>query len=79
MCFDESGLLGRIAQRIAQPLDGVVETLFKIDKGVGGPDLALQFFAGDKFTRMFEQDLQDVEGLVLEPNLKAVLADLAAA
>ena len=73
----ESGLFGRIAQRIAQLPDAVVQTLFKIDEGVGGPNLALKFIAGDEFSGMFQQDLQDVERLVLKPDPKAVLADFA--
>jgi hypothetical protein len=79
MGLDESGLLGGIAQRIAQPLDGVVQTLFKIDKGIGGPDLALQLFASDQLSWMFQKDLKDAKRLVLKSDPGTVLANLAVA
>jgi hypothetical protein len=32
-------------------------------EGVGGPQTLLQFFAGYQFTRVLQQDGQDLEGL----------------
>jgi hypothetical protein len=48
--FDETRIVGGIAERIAEALDGGIEAMLKIDEGVSGPELALQFFAGDELT-----------------------------
>ena len=52
MCLNKSGFFSRIPKRVAQFLDGVVQSLFKVNICVGGPNLALQFFSGDQFSMM---------------------------
>jgi hypothetical protein len=46
--FDETGIVGGIAERVSETLDGGIEAMIEVDEGFGRPELALQFFAGDK-------------------------------
>jgi hypothetical protein len=74
--FNVSRSLSRIAQRIPETPDGAVEALVELDKSVGWPDAVLEFIAGDDPTRLFEQNAEDLEGLVLESDTRAVFAEL---
>src|SRR6266446_4195607 len=76
-CLNKSGRFGRVAQSLPKPLNSVVETMVKIDKGVGGPDSLLQFFAGDDLTRLFQQDLQNLKRLFLELELDPFLTQFS--
>ena len=75
--FNKAGGLGGVAQGFPQPLDGVVKTVVEIDKGVGGPDLLLQFFAGDGLTGTLQKNLEDLERLLLEFDLRALFPQFA--
>jgi hypothetical protein len=48
--------------------------MVKVNESVRGPKSGPKLLAGDDLTRILEQDGQDLEGLVLELDLLAVLA-----
>src|SRR2546429_9810194 len=64
--FDETGVFCRVAQGVAETLDGGVETVVEIDKGVGWPQAGAEGFACDDLARALKEDGQKPEGLVLE-------------
>ena len=74
--FNEPWIVGGIVQRLAQFLDGVVQALVEIHEGIGRPDSFLEFFAGNHFTGMLEENLEDLKGLNLEFEAYPVLAQL---
>ena len=53
--------------------------MLEIHKGVGGPELLVQFLARDDLAGMREQHRQDLKGLFLDFDLQAVLAQLGGA
>jgi ribosomal protein S15P/S13E len=50
--------------------------LIKVNEGVSRPDSLPQFVAANQLTRLFQQDLQNLKGLVLELDLDTLLAQL---
>ena len=71
---DEARVIGGVAQRLPDLLDGGVESLIEFHKGIGGPELALQFLTGDQLARPSQQNSQDLKGLFLEFDLAALPA-----
>jgi hypothetical protein len=63
--LDESRIVGRIAQHFAQPLDGHVQSVVKVNKGVCWPESGMQFLAGDDLVWVLEKLEQDLKRLVL--------------
>jgi hypothetical protein len=61
--LDESWLLGGIAERLAQAVYGGIQAMLKIAEGIAWPELLLQLFAGDQFSRPTEQRRQNVKRL----------------
>ena len=61
-------------KRFPQPLDGIVDAVIEIDEGVGRPHSLAKFFAGYNVPWVFQQNLQDLERLFLQPDLRSVLA-----
>ena len=59
--LDEARFVGRILQRIAQPLHRVVQALLEVNESVCRPDLLLQFVAGNDLARMLQQHLQNLQ------------------
>ncbi len=76
--LDVAWRFGRIAKRLAQPLDGVVKTLLEVNKRVGRPDPLLQLIPGDDLARVLKQRLQDLKRLFLEFDLGALFVQLCA-
>ena len=74
--LDVAGFVGRLAQRVAQLLDGAVQAGVEINKSVAGPKLLVQFLACHDLAGMLEQEREHLEGLVLELQPNAVLAQL---
>jgi len=64
--FDETGVFCRVAQGVAETLDGGVETVVEIDKGVGWPQAGAEVFACDDLAGALKEHGQNPEGLVLE-------------
>jgi hypothetical protein len=73
--FNEVGALGVVIQRRPQPLHGIVQSLFKVNKRVGRPKVLLQFFPGDSLARTLQQHDQDVDRLPLQPDLHPLFAE----
>src|SRR5579864_2997706 len=75
--LDETWPLRRIIEREPQFLDGVVETMVKIDKRVGGPDALLKLPTRHNFAGILHEDPQDMEGLLLQSDLQPVFAQFS--
>jgi len=67
--------LGGVAEHFAQAVDGFLERRFVIDEGIPRLKAFAQFFARHDFLGMFQQDLQNLEGLAREPLPHAGLAN----
>ena len=75
--FDEAGTLGGVPERITDLVDRLVEPMAKIHEGICGPQPLLKVFAPDDLAGVLEQHRQDLEGLLLKPDLQAALAQFA--
>src|SRR4029078_2930563 len=75
--LDEAGTLGGVPERITDLVDRLVEPMAKIHEGVCGPQPLLKVFAPDDLAGVLEQHRQDLEGLLLKPDLQAALAQFA--
>jgi hypothetical protein len=73
----EPWTLGGIAQRVAQAVDGSIDAVVYIYKGVRRPKFFPELFPGDDLTWMFEQKSEDLKRLLLEFDLHPLLAQLA--
>jgi hypothetical protein len=54
--FDESRVIGNIAQRMAKLLQCTVQTEIDINKSVGWPESLAEFFPCDHLTRTLQKD-----------------------
>jgi len=72
--FDEHWSVRRFAQSIAQPLDGSIESMIKIDEGVRRPEPIAQFVTGNHFPGMLQKQAKNAERLLLEFELDSILA-----
>jgi hypothetical protein len=61
-CLNELRVLGVITQGPAQFLDGSVSTVFKVNEGVGRPELLLELLPRYHFTRPVKEDGENLEG-----------------
>jgi hypothetical protein len=61
-CLDKAGALRRVAQHFANLVNGRVEVVIDINKGVG-PEALLQLLAGDDFAMLLEQNDEYLESL----------------
>ena len=69
----KTGLLGGIAEGLAELGDGGVQAPLEIHEGVGGPEAVAELFAGDQLAGGLEERLEDAERLILEPDAQPVL------
>ena len=74
-CLDKHRSVRRFTERIAQPFDGGIKTMIKVDKGVRRPELIAQFLSGNQFSRMFQQSGQHLKRLFLELYFLSPLAE----
>ena len=51
--------------------------MIKIDESIGRPESASQFFAGNDFPGLFQKLGEDLEGLLLQPDLQTLTPQLA--
>jgi hypothetical protein len=49
----------------------------EVNERVRGPDPFLQFLAWDYFSRLFQKNLENLKGLLLEPDLRARAAEFS--
>jgi hypothetical protein len=75
--FDVERMIRRIAQGCAQLLYGVIHAVLEIHERIGRPQALAEFFAGDDFAGMLQEDGQDVEGLTGQSHAGAVFAEFA--
>jgi hypothetical protein len=64
-CLDETRVLGVISQRAAQFIHGSVNAVFKVNEGIGGPELLPDLFPGHHFAGPLEERGQNLEGSFL--------------
>src|SRR5213075_739760 len=64
--LDVQRLIGGIAERLAEFVDGSIYVGVVVDMRIGGPEPHAQFFAGDDFTRFFEKGQKNLINLPLE-------------
>ena len=74
--FDETRILRRISQRLADLADRFVETVIKIHDRLR-PKLAMQFLPGHQLARLVQQHRQQLKRLLLQPDAFAVLGEFA--
>jgi hypothetical protein len=75
----ESGIFGRIAKSVAESANRGVQTVVKINEGVGRPELLLQFVTSNDLARPFDESKQYLERLLLQAHTRAVAAKLSRA
>ena len=64
--FNEARGLGVVAQRGAQPLHGRVEAVLEVHECPRGPQAFPNAVAGDDMPGLLEEQLEDLEGLILQ-------------
>jgi hypothetical protein len=69
--LDESRVIGRIAERVAECLDGGIQALIEVDVRSVGPQAGAQVFTTDYFAGMFQQGGENLQRLVAETNREA--------
>ena len=77
--FHKAGTFGGVAEGITDFVDRFVEPVIEIHKRVCGPEFFLKFLATYDLAGVLKQHRQDLEGLFLEPDSQAVLAQFASA
>ena len=65
-CFNEAGIVSRIAERVADFVDGLVEAMVEVNEGVLGPEVLLKLLAGNDLSRLFQEHGENLEGLLLQ-------------
>jgi hypothetical protein len=75
--LNENWVVGGIAQRVAQALDGAADGAIKIHKYIARPKCLAEFFVGDDFVGVAEQKSQHTEGQILKMDLDPVPAEFA--
>src|SRR5437867_4092469 len=69
-----SRFIRRFPERLPQLLDSGVDALVELDDGVVGPELHSNLFAQHHLAGMLQEDEQHLEGLLVKPDLQAMLA-----
>src|SRR5258708_36227251 len=77
--LDIARVLCSIAKSLAQPVDGVVQTVIKINERVVRPELLAEFIACDHVAGTFQQHGQNLKRLILQPDSSAVLEEFSCA
>src|SRR4029077_9934544 len=75
--LDETRGICLVPQGFAQAFDRVIYSAVEVHEGVGGPDPLPQLFTRDRLAGSFEKKLKQLEGLVLQLDLHALLAQLS--
>jgi hypothetical protein len=75
--LDEGGIFGGIAQSVSEFLDCSVQALVEVDVSPTWPQAGAQFFSADHFARMFQQNAENLQRLMLQVNQKASLEKLS--
>ena len=70
--LDKPWIACRIAEGVPQAADRRIEAVIKIDESIGRPEPASQLLAGNDFSGLFEKLGEDLEGLLLQPDLQTL-------
>jgi hypothetical protein len=76
--LNKARIRGRIPKGLSNLVDDGIQTVIKIDKGVGGPELLPQIFSSNNFTGSLEQYHQNLKWLLLQMHAHAGLAQFTA-
>jgi hypothetical protein len=71
--LNEDRIIGRICKRLPKPHHCGIQAVVEIDEGIARPQSASELFPADGLARMIEQYLQNLTGLLLQPDLSALL------
>ena len=74
--FDESRVLRRVSQRLAELPDGRPQAVIEVHEGVGRPQSILELFARYHVAGTLQKYPKDLEWFLLKLHLQAVLAQL---
>ena len=77
--FDKPRSVGRVAERVAQPVDHRVQTVLEVDERVARPEPLPEFLPRNEVPRAFEQKGEGPQRLFLKTDPLACLAELARA
>jgi hypothetical protein len=77
--FHKAGTLGGVSEGLTNFTDCFVEPVVEIHKSVRGPEFFLKFLTGYYLAVVLKQHRQDLEGLFLKANSKAMLVQFAGA
>jgi len=69
--------LGRIAERLPQPVHRGVQPVVEVHERVGGPEVLPQFIAADDIAATAQQEQKDVEWPAAQLQRAALLAEVA--
>src|SRR5262249_24557068 len=69
--------LSRVTQGLAQAIDGCVDTVVNVHKGIARPKLLPELLASDNLTCVLEKNYEHLKRLILKFDLHALLAQLA--
>jgi hypothetical protein len=75
--LDIARVIGRLTQRIPQPLDCRVDIVIELDNGLVRPQALPNLLTRDYFARGFEEHLEYLNRLLLESNPASLFAQLA--
>jgi len=64
--LDKARILSAVSQCVSEPAHGRVETVVEVNKCVCGPQPALELFPRDHFSRPFQEQGKNLEGLLLQ-------------
>jgi len=76
--FHESRILGGVSEGVAELVDGCIEAFIEVHHRVG-PDRPAQFLPGYDFAVPFQEQREHPKWLLLQSDLRPVLAELAGA
>ena len=78
-CFDEARVVGVVAERAAEPLDGGVQTVVEVNERALWPEALSQLLPRDDVPRTLQHHGENLERLILKPDANAALSQLAGA
>jgi hypothetical protein len=70
--FDVAGCFGVIPEGRSELLDGSIQAVFEIYKGIGGPKPALKLLSSEDFAGTLKKNGENLSRLSLQPDLVAV-------
>jgi hypothetical protein len=75
--FDEARILGRIVERFAQPINGLIQTLIEVDEGFFVPELLLQLISRYNLAGSLQQYCEDAKRLFRKLDLQPLFPQFA--